>query len=432
LQGGADQSQLENSACRSPGWIHSNEHLSMKQRIAILHYSAPPVVGGVESTIAAHARLFADHGYSVKIIAGRGEQFDPRVPVEIIPHAGSANPEIVQMNRELAVGTVGSRFHGATNELLRILPQSLQDADVCIAHNIATLHKNLALTSVLHDLAEAGRVRLIAWCHDLAWDDPLYAGELHTGFPWGLLRAPWAGVRYVVVSEARKRELIQLWGAAQEISVVPPGIEPLGFLHAGETTAEWAREFKLLRAAPLLLTPTRVTRRKNIELAIEITAALCGQGLAPKLLVMGPLGPHNPANREYLEDLGRLQERRTPPGAVILLQQHGVVDDVTRRDLYWLADALLITSRREGFGIPLLEAGLTGLPIFCSDIPPFHESAGENAHFFTLDESPVDIAARLARFLAEDARYQMKQRVLNTFAWDRIFAERIEPLVTGG
>ena len=39
--------------------------------IAILHYSVPPIVGGVESVIAHHARLMAANGHSVRLIAGR-------------------------------------------------------------------------------------------------------------------------------------------------------------------------------------------------------------------------------------------------------------------------------------------------------------------------------------------------------------------------
>ncbi|MEW5721333.1 MAG: glycosyltransferase, partial [Chloroflexota bacterium] len=110
-------------------------------------------------------------------------------------------------------------------------------------------------------------------------------------------------------------------------------------------------------------------------------------------------------------------------------QERGEVDDATRRDLYLLADALLFTSEREGFGIPILEAGLARLPIFCADIPPFHESAREHAHYFSLDEAPTTIAARIAAELSRDARYRMKQRVLHEYAWEQIFTERIEPLV---
>lgn len=403
-----------------------------KPRIAILHYAAPPIIGGVESTIAAHARLFADHGCSVKIITGRGKQFDSRVPVHIIPTIDSRHSFVTEVSKKLANGIVTSDFHPLTAAINHVLKSALADVDVCIAHNVLTLHKNLALTVALKELADAHRMRLIAWCHDFAWDDPVYADEIHAGFPWDLLRQRWEGVKYVVVSEARKKELQELWGTDQvDIAVVPPGLDALEFLGVSETTAQWVRELRLLDAAPLLLLPARVTRRKNIELAIEITAALRDFGHTPKLVVMGPLGPHNPANVIYLEELRALRRARNVEDAVIFLQEYGTVDDATRRDLYLLVDALLFTSGREGFGIPILEAGLVRLPIFCADIPPFRESAGESAHYFALDESPDVIAQALDDFLVWDSRYQLKRRVLREYDWERLFVERIEPLIIG-
>ena len=84
---------------------------------------------------------------------------------------------------------------------------------------------------------------------------------------------------------------------------------------------------------------------------------------------------------------------------MVFLQEHGRVSDAARRDLYLAADLLLFPSLREGFGIPILEAGIARLPVFCSDIPPFRESAGEAAHYFGLDEDPAAIAGRIAAFL---------------------------------
>ena len=40
---------------------------------AILHYSASPVIGGVEAVIDAHVHLLTEAGYSVAVIAGQGE-----------------------------------------------------------------------------------------------------------------------------------------------------------------------------------------------------------------------------------------------------------------------------------------------------------------------------------------------------------------------
>ena len=401
-----------------------------KPRLAILHYSAPPIIGGVESTIAAHARLLADDDYAVKVLAGRGESFDPRVPVQLIPLLDSRHSFVLRVNEKLAHGLVPTDFFTLAQAIENILVHALADVDICIAHNVVTLHKNLALTAILREMVERHRLRLIAWSHDFAWEDPLYAAELHAGLPWDLLRQAWRGVKYVVVSEARRRELARLLNLnPAEIAVIPPGLDPHEFLGTTATTTCWLRDLSLLDAAPLLLLPARVTRRKNIELAIRITAALRAQGLAPKLVVMGPLGPHNPANSVYLNELLDLQRSCGAGDAIVFLQQYGTVDDATRRDLYLLADALLFTSEREGFGIPILEAGLTRLPIFCSDIAPFSESAGKWACYFGLDESPAAIAERIAGTLARDARYQMKHRVLNAYSWRRILTQQIEPLL---
>lgn len=401
-----------------------------KPRIALLHYAAPPTIGGVESTLAMHARLFADHGYVVKIIAGRGEPFDSRVPVQVLPLLDSRHAFVERVNQKLANGIATLEFNSLTVAIRHVLERTLTDVDVCIAHNVATLHKNLALTCALHEIALAQHPRVIAWSHDFAWDDPVYAKDMRTGLPWDLLRQAWDGVEYVVVSEARRKELAALLGLSESASVViPPGIDVLAFLGVNATTAQWVHDLRLLDAAPLLLLPARVTRRKNIELAIQITAALRDRGYAPKLLVMGPLGPHNPANTSYLDELRALRANLNARDQVIFLQEYGVVDDMTRRDLYLLADALLFPSTREGFGIPILEAGLTRLPIFCADLPVLHESAGESAHYFSLDESPAQIADDVAKTLAQDARYRLKQRVLREYAWERIFTERIEPLV---
>jgi hypothetical protein len=43
-------------------------------KIGIVHYTAPPVVGGVEMVIQEHARVFLNAGHSVSIFAGRGDE----------------------------------------------------------------------------------------------------------------------------------------------------------------------------------------------------------------------------------------------------------------------------------------------------------------------------------------------------------------------
>src|SRR4051812_22411092 len=55
-------------------------------RIAILHYTCPPVAGGVERVMMDHARLFAAHGHAVTIVCGEGEGTgEPGIEVRVLP-----------------------------------------------------------------------------------------------------------------------------------------------------------------------------------------------------------------------------------------------------------------------------------------------------------------------------------------------------------
>lgn len=406
------------------------------RRVAILHYAGPPVVGGVESTIYHHARLFAAAGYAVRVIAGEGAPFDDGVEVHLLPRLYSKHPAVLAAKRALDRGIVDAGFRRLRDALREELQAVLADTRVCIVHNALTLHKNLALTAALRDLSDAGVVRLIAWCHDFAWRRPQYRPELHPGYPWDLLREPWPGVTYVVVSEAQRGELAELFDWPPErIHVVPPGVDPAALLRLRPATAELIHRLGLLEAELVLLLPARITRRKNIELAIRITAALHRQGRHAHLVVTGPPGPHNPANAAYLEQLQRLRRDLGVERHVHFLYELGspeapfVPDDPMLAELYSVADALLFPSRQEGFGIPVLEAGLTRLPVFCSDIPPFRESGDGWVYPFRLDEDPAEIARRIGATLDADPAFQLRQRVRRRFTWQRIFEERIEPLV---
>ena len=52
---------------------------------------------------------------------------------------------------------------------------------------------------------------------------------------------------------------------------------------------------------------------------------------------------------------------------------------------YHAADILVLASRAEGFGLPILEARQHGLPVLLNDIEVFREVAGRHAGFFSID-----------------------------------------------
>ncbi|PDV99192.1 hypothetical protein A9Q02_13350 [Candidatus Chloroploca asiatica] len=410
------------------------------ETVAILHYAGPPYVGGVEITMAAHARVLAANGYAVRMLTGKGDATGSSLTQVTIPELASRGALLETIARELAQGQVSATFEALVDQLSTRLAEALLGVKALIVHNVLSLHKNLAFTAALHRLHHSGLLPpMLAWCHDFAWLDPLYMSDLHPGYPWDLLRQPWPGVRYVVVSEDRRGMLAGLLGLdPAEVTVVTPGVDLAAMLHLGPTTMDLVDRLGLLNANPLLLLPARITRRKNIELAITLTGSLQAYGYAPHLVITGPPGPHNPANAAYLAELFAVREAS---GANVAFLYEAYTDaagqplpvsDAMVADLFRLADGLLFPSRYEGFGIPILEAGLVNLPIFCSDIPPLRATAGNAATYFQLDEPPDQIARRMASVFAADPRTALKQRVRTHYTWEAIFHREIAPLLADG
>jgi mannosylglucosylglycerate synthase len=398
--------------------------------VALLHYSAPPIVGGVESVLGHHARLMTNAGHQVRIVAGRGKQTDPRIPFIHVPMADSRHPDVLSIKAELDAGRVPSAFADLVDMLTANLSEALSDVDIVIAHNVGSLSKNLALTSAVHTLANHSRV--ILWHHDLAWTTPRYREELHNGYPWDLLRQAWPGVKQVTISETRQQELTDLLQISKdEITVVPNGVDISAFHKLEKQTRHYAKQLDLFNGSPLLLLPVRITPRKNIELALRVCAHLLEHFPDVKLVVTGPLGPHNPANVNYFETLTALRKELNLEHVVHFLAEltDDYLSDEVIFDFYHLADALFLPSLEEGFGIPILEAGLAGLPIFCSDIPPLRSLSSSNATYFSADVDPAELANRIVNHLAFDSVFRMRVRVRRGFSWDGIYAREIAPLL---
>jgi len=417
------------SASRTTG-----QPIQVSVKIGLLHYSVPPVVGGVEGVIGHHARLLAAAGHQVRLIAARGAAPQPGLEYVELPLIGSRHPRVLAAKAELDTGRVPADFEALAAEIAAALRPALAELDVLLAHNVASLHKNLALTAALHRLhAEPPGPRLILWHHDLAWAAPHYQAELHPGYPWNLLRTNWPGVTPVVISAVRRRELAALLGLAPDrIIVVPNGAETALLLKLEPQTQALVAAWGLSAAQPLLLLPVRLTPRKNIELALHILAALrAGPLPQAMLLVTGPEGAHNPANAAYRAKLLALRDALGLSGAAHFAAEHSpdLLPDAVVADCYRLADALLLPSQQEGFGLPLLEAAFTRLPVFCAGIPALRELGQGDVTYFAPDADPAAVAAAIAQRLAADPVYRLAARARAGYTWEQVYARHLAPLL---
>ena len=403
-------------------------------KVAFLHYSAPPVVGGVENVMASQAECLNNFGYDVEIICGRGSQWHPRIEVINYPLLDSRNPQILELKKSLDRGEVREDFDQTVDQIFNWLKDALTGTRLLIAHNVASQHKNLALTAALKRLVSSRQEKLsvILWHHDFAWTANQYSAELYPSYPWILGKIAWEGVTHVVVSEARKKEMVQLTGIDDgKVRVIPAGINQKSLIGLTDELYRLATQHHFLSADPLILMPIRVTRRKNLEMALHITAHLKHRLSALKLVVTGPIGAHNPTNEQYLKELVELRRKLDLENQVIFLAEYfpnGISEDWIG-SFYRMADVLLLTSKEEGFGIPILEAGLSRLIIFCSDIPPLRALADGSATLFSLKDSPEIVAEKMIEKLTHDPIYSFRARVKREFTWEAIYKNKIAPLI---
>jgi len=400
--------------------------------VALLHYTAPPIVGGVEAVLARQARLLAALGYRVRVVAGVAELEAPGVEVVVIPPMYGRHPEIAPLQAALMDGRCPADFPRWRERLRAALSEALRGVEVAILHNVCTLDKNLVLSAALYDLVAHEPRRWIGWHHDaviLRPEAPRFPGE-----PWALLFRPWP-VIHVTVSEARRRALAAAWGIPPErIRVIPNGVDLGDFFRWTPLTRSLVERLGLMEADAILLTPVRITRRKNLEAALAVLRAVRERTRWDvRLVITGPIGPHQPANRAYLEALRRRRAEWGLEGAAHFLAElvEEGLPEAAVADFYTLADAVLLTSREEGFGLPVLEAGLARLPVFAYALPPLEELGGSDVFLVPEGEGPEALAAAIARYLETDPVARLRRRVRQRFQWPALIARALVPLLEG-
>jgi glycosyltransferase involved in cell wall biosynthesis len=98
------------------------------------------------------------------------------------------------------------------------------------------------------------------------------------------------------------------------------------------------------------------------------------------------------------------------------------VDGAELEGLYAAAACFVFPSLYEGFGLPVLEAMLRGVPVACSDRSSLPEVAGDAALTFD-PEDPRSIAAAIERLLGNPAEAELMRAAglaqAERFSWRR-------------
>jgi glycosyltransferase involved in cell wall biosynthesis len=258
------------------------------------------------------------------------------------------------------------------------------------------------------NLAPVAFPRNVVVLHDVAglrhpeWYTPGYVAWQRRVLPRVARRAR----AVVTVSEFSRREIAETLGV--DAIVVPGGVDESFAARADPAGAR--RALGLER--PYVLTVATSLRRKNRAALGAAARALGERGV--DLVAAG-------GSRAYMRD------DESPPE----LRELGYVDEASLPGLYAGADAFVLPSRHEGFGLPCLEAMAAGVPVVAAAAGALPETC-DGAAILVAPE-PEPIASALLRLLDdEDQRRRLVaagRARARELTWDRT-ARAIDDLLT--
>lgn len=213
--------------------------------------------------------------------------------------------------------------------------------------------------------------------------------------------------RVFAISHAAAEDFVATLGVARErIDVTPLGVSPPTVAASPERDL---RERLQLGGSRILLCVAQKRPYKNLHTLVQALPEL------PEDVVLVLPGSPTDYEREMREQAARL-------GVGERVRFPDWLSDEDLEGLYALAGAFVLPSLIEGFGIPVLEAMIRGVPVACANVAALPEVAGDAALLFDPGEqAEITQAARrlledraLARALIERGHERVRE-----FTWRR-------------
>ena len=205
-------------------------------------------------------------------------------------------------------------------------------------------------------------------------------------------------VPFVTISASSKTDLVRRGVAEEHIDVVPCGLDH-ALLKAGP----------IAEREPLIVALGRLEPYKRLDLLLRAMVRVLAELPLARLLILG-----------RGQDEARLRALAACLHVAESVHFAGYVSEVEKAR--WLQRAALLVqcSRREGWGLTVVEAYACGTPVVATDVPGLTDSVQDGVTGVLVRRArPAPLAAAITKLLADDeARRRMSRRAL---AWSAYF-----------
>lgn len=278
--------------------------------------------------------------------------------------------------------------------------------DICAGFDLFHAQDSIS-ANVLANLQEMGRIPgFVRTVHHL---DDLVEPELMRLQTRGVEAA--AGL--FTVSRAGRDEIMKRFD--RDAICVGNGVNLSIFSHIADERDEALRNKLKLEQGPMLLSLGGIEPRKNSLMVLRAFQILRQNMPGAVLVIAGgaTLLDHSAYRAEFFSALA---ESGLPENAVRVL---GQIDQEEMPALYRLADVLVFPSLREGFGLAVLEAMASFVPVLVPRAEPFIEylKEGDAAWCDASDLSSIADGLRLALRPAGEVLRQRGLAVARSWCW---------------
>ena len=347
--------------------IHEIDTMTGRRRLRI----------GIDGRVLMHYEIRGFARYTVELFRAMREilgheielySFSPEpIASEFLAHF-EIEPIVFQARREILWEQVE-------------LPKQLKSQNIDLFH--ATANRGIPYRRVC---------KYVVTCHDIIDRLPEFCGAEESRVCWRKKYADFVSRqradRYITVSNFSKQDIVRFHGVAPDrVTVIYNAASPRFFDRVqGERIGRTRSKYSLPQQYFLYL--GGFDKRKNVGALIDAFAHLPND--APPLVLAG----------EHKWDFACVAEKVNTLGLSNRVICPGVIDDDDLPAIYRAALALVHPSRYEGFGLQIVEAMASGLPVLASATTSLPEILGGSGLLFDPD-SPISIAQQMQRILAE-------------------------------
>ena len=350
---------------------------------------------GVSLETAKWASIFERKGFTCFYFAGKCDR--PPERSYIVDEAHFKHPDIREIHRnsfrlKKRSDHVSQRIHELRLKLKKHLYNFIRQfkIDLLVAENSLTIPLNIPLGLAITELISETGIPTIAHHHDFFWERQ----DFMTNAVWEYLNMAFPPhlpqIRHVVINSSADNQLSLRTGIS---STVIPNV--MDFDNPPEPIDDYASDVRKALGVEedqlLILQPTRVVKRKRIELAIELVNKL---GKKAKLVISHASGDEGHDYECRVKEYACLMGVDTVFVSDIINERRGYTESgqkiYTLNDIYPHADLVTYPSDFEGFGNAFLEAIYFRKPIvvnsysiYSMDIKPKGFSAIEINGYIT-------------------------------------------------